>query len=536
MAQGRALARRDSVLTLLVVLLLGRVCWKALEARWAAAGQATFPGHADSAFYYTLAKNIASGRGAVVDYVWHFWTPHPSVTHFAADYWMPLPSFLYAAAMKLWGVSCVVAARTSVVTSLLVGAASWFFARSLRLPHWASLLAGIAVFLSPPVAHFSTQSDSSLAYTVFVLASLGLAVRSHESSRGVWWMLGAGVASGAAQLCRNDGLLLLACHVGATVFGSRGLGSGEARRRALAVAAGHLLLLAPYMIALGTATGRLLPAHGPLTFLYGFEDLYALPPGPSFADWRRRGFWEIALLRQLASIDRASDFVRDVLGLPALVLVFGAGMLFGTSGGERPLWARVRESVWLGPVTYVLALFAFHVLVTPVSSSAGATTRSLPAVLAVLLAAGLTAALAMKSAAPPLLLALGLLVLWPWHERGKDTPLRVVKENNEVAARMAETKKGLAAEASCLKQPIVVMTRDPWEVNELTGAASVQIPNGDLAAILDVARRYRVTHLIPTHRRTALSDPALPKSFVPVAGVNNLLRSAELPYECGSTP
>ncbi|MBK8996728.1 MAG: hypothetical protein IPM35_13415, partial [Myxococcales bacterium] len=59
---GRLL-RSESASLVVVGLAFGPLCYRALLERWSATGQATFPGHADSAFYFSLAKNIASGRG-----------------------------------------------------------------------------------------------------------------------------------------------------------------------------------------------------------------------------------------------------------------------------------------------------------------------------------------------------------------------------------------------------------------------------------------------------------------------------------------
>ena len=63
------------------------------------------------------------------------------------------------------------------------------------------------------------------------------------------------------------------------------------------------------------------------------------------------------------------------------------------------------------------------------------------------------------------------------------------------------------------------MTRDPWEFNQVSGYPTVQLPNGSLADILAVARRYGVTDIQnPTYR------PALR----PIASARARLRAASL--------
>ena len=43
-----------------------------LVLRFRLASFARMPGHGDSAFYYTVAKNIVDGRGPVIDYIVYF--------------------------------------------------------------------------------------------------------------------------------------------------------------------------------------------------------------------------------------------------------------------------------------------------------------------------------------------------------------------------------------------------------------------------------------------------------------------------------
>ena len=67
---------------------LALVVGVALRLQLATASQT--PGHGDSAFYYTVAKNIVDGRGLVVDYVVYFFAGLVPITHYAGDFWNPL--------------------------------------------------------------------------------------------------------------------------------------------------------------------------------------------------------------------------------------------------------------------------------------------------------------------------------------------------------------------------------------------------------------------------------------------------------------
>ena len=67
-----------------------------LVLRFHLAGFAKMPGHGDSAFYYTVARNIAEGRGPVVDYIVYFFGGLLPLPHYAGDFWNPTASFLIA--------------------------------------------------------------------------------------------------------------------------------------------------------------------------------------------------------------------------------------------------------------------------------------------------------------------------------------------------------------------------------------------------------------------------------------------------------
>ncbi|MBE7478575.1 MAG: glycosyltransferase family 39 protein [Polyangiaceae bacterium] len=528
----RAVLAREATATGLVAVLFAPVCWMVLLERWAAAGQASFPGHADSSFYFSLAKNLANGRGPVIDYIWHFWAPHTDLTHFGPDYWMPLPSLLIAAVMKLSAPSVVVAARCAVVASVALAALVWVFARTSSLPRWAALLACAAVFLALPVGHFSVRADPSLYYAVFVLGALTLGIRARDSG-DLRLLFGAGLVAGAAHLSRNDGVLVIVSLAVAQLCWSP---PSQFLRRLGVLCAGYALLLAPWLLLSFTRTGRLMPAHGALPFLVDYEDLFALPPGPSFSDLARAGLWDALLLRQRASLDRSLDVVKEALGVPLLALALGVGMLLGAKvAGRAPessLLGQLRRTRWLLPSLYVLGVCFLHISITPVASGSGAVSRTLPAVLALVVVAAISGAIAIRAGAGVTVAAAALLLVWPWHEQAKGMPLRDVRENNAVAERLAVLHGALDREARCFHRPVVVMTREPWQLTELTGYRSIQIPNADLDTILATAKRYGVTHLMPSFRRRALGDPRLLAAFAPVPGVAGLSRTTEPAHSC----
>ena len=79
---------------------------------WAAT-QITFPRPEDVAYYVGVARNLLEGRGLTTDAIWSFGTPPLSFPRAAFEVWLPLPSFLAAIPMALFGTTF--AARTAVV-------------------------------------------------------------------------------------------------------------------------------------------------------------------------------------------------------------------------------------------------------------------------------------------------------------------------------------------------------------------------------------------------------------------------------------
>ncbi|MFO0571912.1 MAG: hypothetical protein U0263_40180 [Polyangiaceae bacterium] len=79
------------------------------------------------------------------------------------------------------------------------------------------------------------------------------------------------------------------------------------------------------------------------------------------------------------------------------------------------------------------------------------------------------------------------------------------------------------------------MTRDPWELTELTGFRSVQIPSGDAEAITAQVDRWKVTHIVVSSRRPALGQLRAPAGRffqIPANGVV-LLRARDVSLKPG---
>src|SRR2546421_5786478 len=84
-----------------LIILLGI----SLILRVAIAAVVTGPGYPDAAYYFDVAKNLASGHGFTEDFIFTYFAPANSVVHPSNLYWMPLTSIVIAPFLALFGTS-----------------------------------------------------------------------------------------------------------------------------------------------------------------------------------------------------------------------------------------------------------------------------------------------------------------------------------------------------------------------------------------------------------------------------------------------
>ena len=214
---------------------------------------ARYPGHADPAFYYNVAQNIHAGRGAQVDFAWHFLSGQPPLPRYAFDYWLPLPSVLMSVALRVHD-NFATALSVSVWMSVLLAAATYVLARCLTRSWWVPSAAAAVVAVQPLVSEFGVQAEAPLYLAAFATFALAAAIAAR--TRPWLWPI-AGVLAALANLARNEGLLLiLALIITAAVWSARA-------RRVRVVATlvgGYLLAMTPLYVANVRQMGTLMPA------------------------------------------------------------------------------------------------------------------------------------------------------------------------------------------------------------------------------------------------------------------------------------
>ncbi len=84
------------------------------------------PGLFDPNRHYSLARNLAEGRGFVVYYIW-LYRQRPTVVTHPVDYWMRLAAVWLALSMRVSGTGLLPALLPNIFFSTALGDAPWPF-------------------------------------------------------------------------------------------------------------------------------------------------------------------------------------------------------------------------------------------------------------------------------------------------------------------------------------------------------------------------------------------------------------------------
>ena len=272
------MTRREVVLSALGIFLF------ALVTRTYFAAQIVFPKPEDTAYYVGVARNLLEGRGLVSDALWSYATPPLIFPRPAFEVWLPLPTFLAAIPMAIFGTSFAAAQVSSVLVGAIVPVLAWKLAldvaqeRSLPLgrARWVGLGTGLTAAVYLPLLLNSALPDSTMPFAAIVLAATLLMTRIVRDPRGARLLdprlIGLGVLLGLGAMTRNETVWLAAIWAGMAWFGTRA--SAITRLRLVAiVGVVALVVFAPWMVRNLQAFGSPLPGQAVTNALYltGFD-------------------------------------------------------------------------------------------------------------------------------------------------------------------------------------------------------------------------------------------------------------------------
>ncbi|MCB9133800.1 MAG: hypothetical protein H6636_00125 [Anaerolineales bacterium] len=477
-------------------ILTGLLFIVALGTRFYFASQIPHPGHGDPAFYYTIVQSITSGQGLEINYIWHYLTAPNAVTHPGADYWMvfasvlmSVPYFIFRNLFSILILSSLFGVGIAVLTSQI--------APTYTASKFVAFLVLFYLLFEPTLFDFSISVDAPVYYVFFVILALFLMLKGNENPRHFVW---AGMVTGLAHLTRQDALLLAPTLL-LTIFLAPFPFKTRLHWMGLAMGA-YLLVLLPLLVYNLHNFGALLPP-GPsrVAFATEHEQVYVYSTPLSLSSYLTLG-WRAILKQKILTGLANLDIMYQQFG-PMVSLLVGVSLVELTlSPTHRPRWRK-----YLPVLVFLVLEFLFYTLVATVVSTHGSYGKAVLTVLPFMLLFAfdtlerhipnkyVATLLAIVFVFPP------LLTTFPT-ARGK------IAFHTEIAQAMAALTETIHDKVEPREQnEIILMTRNPWEVNLSTEYRAVMIPYENLDVIYQVAQRYHANYLLlPAPSRPALDN------------------------------
>jgi hypothetical protein len=338
----------------------------ALLVRVAAIAAVPFSFNEGSAYYVTVAGNIASGRGPVIDAVWSYATPPLTLPRPAFELWQPLASFVAALPMQVLGPALASAQLGFAVLGAVLAPLTWLVARdaAARLDirdgraKWVAIGAGLFVAVGGPFVLSAAVPDSTLPFTVFAVAACVAMPGAARGERAP--IVALGVLLGLAYLTRMEAVYLGLVFVGvAWAAGARRI---SLVRRVGTVALVGALVALPWWLRNLAVFGTPLPGQlADNAFLTANEQIFNYISRPSFDTFLAQGPAVIA-----ANIGAGLwHNLVDVLLFPGNVITVVALITIVVGWRHR---ASLRSSPLTALVAYGVVCFAVTSVLFPVAT------------------------------------------------------------------------------------------------------------------------------------------------------------------------
>lgn len=510
----------------------------AVVIRLLAASEIPFPTTEPSAYYVGVAQNLVNGDGLVSDAVWSYATPPWVVPEPAFDLWLPMSTFVSAAAMVVAGDTFWAAQLGGALLGALVAPLAWAIGREAanaqgldsRRGRAVSITAGLLAACLGPLVIGSIVPDSYTPFTVFVLLAALFVPRVIGARDGhddvmppsVVAGLGLGVCLGLAYLSRQEviwlGLAVLLMQGMVLSWRPSGARLREAARRLWPVFAGGLLVVLPWLVRNWAELGSPLPgqvAHNMV--LIDNEDIFAFADHPTMAAYLAQG----AATVLLNPLEAAWDGITDVIVL--LAFPIGIAGIIAIVGLRRAPFLR-RPTALMAVLISGLLTFVTTVLLFPVATLWGTFLHAsgpLLVGLGVVAAMGGDALLARISAtrrwekpnvaiAPIALLSATLLLA------GLQVTIvagQADSKQQRFESVAASLGAALASERS--ERPFTFITDHPMWLAGATDDYAVALPDEDIGSLLELGKVFDTPYIVAIdergrHPEALLADEARP--------------------------
>jgi len=477
----------------------------AVVVRALVASTVPFPTPEDTAYYVSVARNLVDGQGLVSNAIWSYGTPPLQFPRDAFEVWLPLPTFLAAVPMFLFGTGFHAAQVGNVLIGALVPVLAWRLAADVAeeqaMPtgraRTLAIGTGLTVIVSLPLLLHGVLPDSTTPFTVLALAACLLMTRLVRDPRrarpGDRRLVALGILFGLAALTRNEFLWLGLVWV---VLAWRAPFTGRAERIRLIVAPAIIgfVILAPWLVRDWVVFGNPLPGQAATNALSvtGF-DIFAWQDPPTLSRYLAQGpVWLLT-----SRIEGFAHNLFDVLLVPgAPVSLLGLVALPWVARGTA-----LRPVVLLSGLT-----FAATTLLFPVSTTWGTFLHAAGPVHVLLIIGGL--------------LALDRVIVRAGAWRGWTKPVAWLAPTLTVSAailfsvgilayaaqardtqrRYAALVPAMAAAGLTVDPMVPVITDFPIWYAEGTGGQALALPDEPPASILDLARHFGAQLLVMTDK------------------------------------
>ncbi len=477
----------------IVLLLLGLAAGLALRIDLVSITRT--PGTSDPAFYYTVAKSLAEGRGLVIDYVAFYFNGLAPLTHYSNDYWLPLASILMSLPMRLFGSTVTSALMASVAAGLVPPLVGFFVGVRVHQSKLAAASVFLLTFLSPIQVTTSVETDSIIFFGAFGSLAL-LFVGLGRKKTGYYYL--AAVCTGLASMIRQDGVLLLGA-AALTIFFTQ---ADFKKKIALiaSVAAIHILIMSPMLINNYQKTGSVISSGLSKTlFLTKYEDMYAYGKTSDWQSYRAElGLKKILTTKlEIAGFD-LEQFIKFLDPVLAILALLGLLELIRLKKSD--------ELTALLPAAALLGLGYFFYSCIWSIHGPGSFYKSLVVLMPFL---SLMIVSLIHRTLKPTGAAIAVVALISAYAgyQGYQQAHQFSTFYNQVYAEYRQMSAIVLADASHNQIPpqeVVVIAREPWDINAATGLKSVMIPDNDLETIYFVARHYQARYLLLPAPRPAL--------------------------------
>lgn len=455
------------------------------------------PGHGDSAFYFTVARNIAEGRGPVIDYIVYFFNGLLPLPHYAGDFWNPSASFLIALPMLLFGKTISSALIAPILAGVIPAVAGYFAGKKFSGSIAVGALAGFLTFFSPFLVWFSVTTEAIIFAGAFGSIAILLIMKSDQSPR---FFLVAAIFTGLANLIRQDNILLLGVLVICILVAS--LSIKTKLTMTAAVIGIHLLVLSPLIINNIIELQAPFPAGPAKTaFLTTYEDFHSYNKVIDWttlrATWGIQGIIKRKLHTASENLDQVNYFLDPVFTWLVAVSLVDLVFLHRNAMKLRLL---------LPAILFALLEYLFYSFVASFSGP-GSLIKSLATLMPFIC---LLIVDFFSNYLRPKLLWTGAVILlciysgYMGFQKNYNSTIfynGIYDEYKIVRTIILEDslKKGLESSS------ITILARDTWDVYEGTGFKTVMVPNNDITTILFVAQHYNAHYLLLPAERPQLN-------------------------------